>query len=354
MRVGIVGAGQLSRMLILAGIPLGIEFVVFNPQKKCCVSQMAQVITASFEDQQAMQKFRNSVDVITYENENITIDQLKAIAQDKLVCPNRDVLTTMQDRLKEKTLFNQLNIPTNTYYPVDSKSALEAALDNITLPVVLKQRTNGYDGKGQIILRTKKDVMKLTDSDCVNTLIEEYVAFDREVSIIAARSEQGEMRYYDICENRHENGILHSTKNRIDDACFSEAKKHITTIMNYFSYVGVCTVEFFEKERHLLANEVAPRVHNSGHWTIEGAQTSQFENHLRCIVGWSIGDTHSVDEFEMHNILGAINQKTKMLRTPGLYFHDYAKTPAPQRKVGHVNVRARKAVDISSLLVDHL
>lgn len=338
MIVGILGGGQLSRMLALAGKPLGLDFVFYEPKQEHCVQGLGRIHHGSYDDYRALQLFVEDVDVITFENENIPVDTLVFLEKFKSIYPGKNALKMMQDRLLEKELSQTLQIPTTLYRAINSKVDLLQALDDLPLPVVLKKRRLGYDGKGQCVLREWKDVVALNDEDCVNTIVEEFIPFDREVSIIGCRSTNGSMAFYDLNENIHHHGVLYSTESKAQDPHAELAQHHLQTVMQHLNYVGILTIEFFQVGNKLLLNELAPRVHNTGHWTIEGATTSQFENHLRSILGWPLGATGRIIPTKMYNFLGQIPDKASLLAIADVCVHDYQKIPQPGRKLGHCNV----------------
>ena len=324
MRVGILGAGQLSRMLALAGIPMGIEFVFYSPVHTDCVTHLGELRIGTYEDNAALTQFADCVDVITYENENIPPAVLEHLAlQNKIIRPGINAITIMQDRALEKAFFEELNIPTTKYHRLDNKTALPDLIDRLTFPLVIKKRKNGYDGKGQLVVRNRNELENLSEDQLSETIIEEFIAFDREVSSIGARDSQGNIVFYDICQNTHKNGILIKTHNKPKDPHTHIAREYLTRVMNTLDYIGTCTLEFFVTAKGLIANELAPRVHNTGHWTIEGANTSQFENHLRCLLDLPLGSTASYGKFIMYNLLGKLPDKAKMLAYGTLHFHDY-------------------------------
>lgn len=343
MKVGILGGGQLSRMLALAGIPLGLEFCFYEPKAESCVASLGQVIYGAYDEEEKLQQFAEQVDLITYENESIPAATLSFLEKLRPVYPDKKALIASQDRLAEKNLFQALSIPTAQYQPVNSKAELLTLLAEMSFPLFLKKRHGGYDGKGQRLLMNKKDAEAVPEEFCQDALIESYVDFVREVSLIAARNRSGHIEFYDLSENRHRNGILFRTVNRIQDPQFELAVELVDRIMEELQYVGVLAVEFFQQGERLLANEMAPRVHNSGHWTIEGAETSQFENHLRAILDWPLGKTGSRCQATLYNILGEFPAKEQLLKYPRLHLHDYQKSPLPGRKIGHVTLLAEIA-----------
>ena len=339
MNIGILGGGQLSRMLALAGIPLGLQFFFYEPNETSAVMNLGNIARGSYDDYALLKTFADKVDVITYENENIPVSTLEFLEQHNSVFPGKNALAIMQDRLFEKTLFNDLKIPTNTFFTITNKHELQSAAEKLGYPLLLKQRTQGYDGKGQIKLNSAADIDQLTDQDCQNIIAEEWVPFDREVSLIAARNQAGTIVFYDIAENTHDKGILHKTLNKINDPIAPIAQAYLTRILTHLNYIGVMAIEFFERDGNLVANEMAPRVHNTGHWTIDAAEISQFENHLRAILNWPLGDTSSLFDAVMHNIIGTMPNRQEALAQPNTHLHDYHKSERPGRKIGHITCR---------------
>ncbi|KTD15018.1 5-(carboxyamino)imidazole ribonucleotide synthase [Legionella israelensis] len=336
MKIGILGGGQLSRMLALAGIPIGIDFCFFEPNTPCSAETLGSVVHAEYKDKASLESFAEQVDLITFENENIPLETLSFLEKQSVVYPDKKALQISQDRLLEKNLFRALNIPTTDYFEVNDKVELKAAISETGYPAILKKRRGGYDGKGQFRLYSANDVAELTLEQCQNSILEGWIAFDREVSLIAARNKKGEMVFYDLCENRHEKGILFYTANQRKDPFFSQACDHVTCLMNHLNYVGVLALEFFQQNERLIANEMAPRVHNSGHWTIEGAMTSQFVNHLRCVLDWTPGPTDSLAYATMYNIIGQFPPIEQLAVYPELHIHHYQKQARAGRKLGHV------------------
>lgn len=336
MKVGILGAGQLSQMLALAGIPLGLEFVFLAPQRTNCVKHLGEFIEADYTDKSALEKLAQSVDVVTFENENIPPTSIDLINAHQTCHPSSDVIACMQDRWLEKSLFIECDIPTTTVTQTDDKAAVLDALKHYDYQAVLKKRREGYDGKGQVVIRSQEDAEQLSDAQCEQTILENLIPFEREISIIAARDVDGHIQFYDLNENIHQSGVLHQTKNRINDPMFAKAADYLERALVKFNYVGVCALELFQQGDALIANELAPRVHNTGHWTIEGAVTSQFENHLRAIAGLPLGDTASTGHATMTNILGEMPDISRVLSNPNMHLHDYHKSPRPGRKLGHM------------------
>ncbi len=337
MKIGILGGGQLSRMLALAGIPMGLEFHFFEPAESCCAAVLGQHHSASYDDFNALEAFAKSVDVITYENENIPLATLNFLEQHKPVQPNKEILAVSQDRLLEKQCFKSMKMDTPAFFEVNCKEELLAALAVQGCPAILKKRSGGYDGKGQIFIQRTQDAEQLSDQDCRHSILEQCLDFDREFSLIAARNARGETKFYDLCENLHKKGILCRTINKKDDPMFHQARDAVDRLLKHFQYVGILAVEFFQKGQQIYANEMAPRVHNSGHWTMDGAMTSQFENHLRCLLNWTPGKTDSVSYTTMYNLIGQIPDKNEVMKFADVHLHDYGKAARPGRKLGHLN-----------------
>ncbi|ADH86204.1 5-(carboxyamino)imidazole ribonucleotide synthase [Desulfurivibrio alkaliphilus] len=350
-KVGIIGAGQLGRMLALAGYPLGLQFAMLDPNPAACGGQVAPLTVASFDDRQALAELAQKVDLVTFEFENVPVDALEFLAGRVEVFPRPAVLETAQDRLREKECFQQLAIPTPAYRPVSAKQELQEAAAELGLPAVLKTRRLGYDGKGQVVLRQEADLAAAWDSLGGSALIlESFVPFEREVSQVAVRGRDGEMVFYPLAENTHREGILHLSLARPGDPLQAQAEDYSRRIMEHFDYVGVMAFEFFQTDTGLVANEIAPRVHNSGHWTIEGTETSQFANHLRAILGWPLGSTEPVGQAAMLNFIGELPKAAELLQHPGLHLHAYGKSAAPGRKVGHATLRLPAAADLPAAL----
>lgn len=343
MKIGILGGGQLSRMLALAGIPLGVDFVFFDPKKTECVKNLGASVNAEFSDFAAVEAFAKQVDVITYESENIDIKTVEHAAKFKPLYPGVEPIRLMQDRLLEKNFFNSLGVPTTKYFQVDSKEDLLKLSSELEYPVFIKKRKSGYDGKGQIRIENADELISVDEQWCDDCIVEAFAPFDREVSIIGCRNLQGKTIFYDLCENVHEHGILRQTTNQLNDPMFEKAKAYLLKIMEKLDYVGICTLELFQVGDELLANEGAPRVHNSGHWTIEGAVASQFENHVRAMLDWPLGSTASIQPVMMFNLLSTMPETPALLAFEGLHLHDYVKAPAKGRKLGHVTLARDKA-----------
>lgn len=335
-RVGIVGAGQLGRMLALAGYPLGIDCTVLDSSEEAPGAQVAASVLGSLGDPLALAKLAEKVDVVTLEIENVEVAGLERLNGLIDVFPPPAAVAAAQDRLAEKTLFRSLGIPTAEFVTIDS-AADAASADALGWPAILKTRRMGYDGRGQRVVDGAAALAAAWhELGRVPSIAEAFVHFDRELSLIGVQGARAERVFYPLAENVHSNGILASTIAPYDDAGLQrQAESWLTAIMSTLQYRGVLTVEFFHTKRGLVANEMAPRVHNSGHWTIEGTTTSQFENHLRAVLGWPLGDASAQGHAAMLNLLGRLPPRDAVLAIRGAHLHDYGKDPRPGRKVGH-------------------
>lgn len=348
MKIGILGAGQLGRMLALAGYPLDFDFVFLDPATEACAAPLGEHIHADYQDERALAEFCVAVDIATYEFENVPAKTAEFVAGRIPLLPAPVALTVGQDRLSEKQLFDKLKVPVPRYMPVATREALELAVKNIGLPSVLKTRRLGYDGKGQAVLRKPEDLDAAWSRLGGQPLIlEAFVPFQRELSCLAVRGKTGEMRFYPVVENVHRDGILRVAIPQANDPLQAEAEDYARRVVEQLGYVGVLAFEFFVADGRLLANEIAPRVHNSGHWSIEGAVCSQFENHLRAIAGLPLGDTGLRGHSAMINFIGDAPANEKLAAIPGVHIHHYGKTPKPQRKVGHATVTAVSAEELA-------
>ncbi len=341
MKYGVLGGGQLGRMLGAAGLPLALEPVFWEPEASACAGLIGEHICAAYEDPAALAALVRDVDVCTYEFENVPSPVLKALAAQVPVYPPLRALEVSQDRLLEKQQFAALSIETAPYRAVDSEQDLRAAVAALGLPAILKTRRFGYDGKGQFVLRSEQDIAAAWQALGDKPLIlEGFVAFQREVSIIAARGRDGATVFYPLSENVHRHGILFTSRALMNDALQKSAEAMACQLLNELDYVGVLCLELFDVNGRLVVNEFAPRVHNSGHWTIEGAETSQFENHLRAVMGLPLGSTACVGFPAMINIIGKLPSLAALLAHTQVYAHFYGKSEKPARKIGHVTVRA--------------
>jgi len=342
MTVGIVGAGQLGRMLALAGYPLGLEFLCLDPSADAPAGQVAPLLHGAFTDRRLLARLARQCEVITFDWENVSVSGLAGIARRHRVpiCPPVAALETGQDRVAEKRLFERLRIPTTRWQAVDSQRELARAMAAVGVPGVLKTRRLGYDGKGQAVIRTAADAQRgWAELGHAPLLYEEHVPFECEVSIIGARSRRGEIAVYPLCGNVHGAGVLRLTRAPYGPARWQRsARRYLERVLAHFRYSGILTIEFFVSRGRLIANEMAPRVHNSGHWTIEGATTSQFENHLRAILGLPLGSTRARGFSAMVNLIGELPPRRRLLALAGAHLHDYGKRARPGRKMGHCTV----------------
>lgn len=340
MIVGILGGGQLARMLALAGLPLGIRCRVLDPASDACAAAVAEHIEAPYDDPSALDRLADGADVVTFEFENVPAAAAERLATRVAVRPRPAALAVSQDRLAEKRLFADLYVPTPRWHPVDELEDVSRALAAVGTPAVLKTRRLGYDGHGQRVVHTTTEARTAWDElGAVPLLAERHVAFTRELSLLAVRGLDGTMAAWPLAQNRHEDGILRRTTAPAPDARHLQGRAETLgrRIVERLDHVGVLALELFEEaDGGLLANEIAPRVHNSGHWTIEGAATSQFENHLRAVLGLPLGSTSARGDWVMDNLLGTPPPLADLLRHPGTHVHLYGKRPRAGRKVGHV------------------
>lgn len=338
MKVGVLGGGQLAKMLAVPAQQLNVELVCVDPNEGSCASTVTNVVTASFDDHDSIDKAFADVDCVTFETENLPFAAVEAISKRFKLLPSLDALKVFQDRLLEKDYLNSAGIPTADYINVTSWEDIES----FELPFIIKTRRSGYDGKGQAMVRNLEDAKKAWQELQGQDLIaEKFVPFDFEASIISARNTHGSTAFYPLTHNQHQNGILRLSKAPLDNAKLeSLARQYATSLMEKINYVGVMAIEFFCVNDTLVANEVAPRVHNSGHWTIEGAETSQFENHIRAICGMPLGSTNAKGFSAMINIIGTQPDAYKLSAIPGAHYHWYGKEPRAGRKLGHLTLCA--------------
>lgn len=341
--IGILGGGQLGRMLSVAASRLGFRCHIFEPGAEPPAGQVAwKVTTAPYEDEAALTAFAESVDVVTYEFENIPTAALDLIERLRPIHPNRRALAISQDRLQEKAFLNGIGLSTAPWAAVEDMASLEAALATIGTPSILKTTRLGYDGKGQARIKTPEDApAALAAMAGAPAVLEGFVEFSCEISVIAARGLDGAVSCFDPGENVHRDGILHTTTvpARISPALRSDAVLIAAKILNALDYVGVLGVELFVTPKGLLVNEIAPRVHNSGHWTQAGCTVDQFEQHIRALAGWPLGDGSRYADVEMLNLIGDdVAQVPALAKEPRTQIHLYGKAVAkPGRKMGHVN-----------------
>ena len=347
MNLGILGGGQLGRMMALAAHNLGYRCTVLDPVANPCASDVARHIKGEFDDLQALFQLAQCSDVITYEFENVPVESARWLAERKPLFPSSRALEVSQDRLVEKQFFQSLGIPTPPFAAVETRAEFDVAIQSIGLPAVLKTRRFGYDGKGQAVLRTTEQAEQAwTLLGGRPLILEGFVPFDREVSLIGVRGRDGTFACYPLVENEHREGMLYRStapaphgREELHERAADSAK----LVMDELDYVGVLAMEWFQDGPQLLVNEMAPRVHNSGHWTIEGAATSQFENHVRAVCGLPLGSTHAVGHSVLFNLIGVQPDFSMVLQIPNAHLHWYGKEPKPKRKVGHVTLTADTA-----------
>ena len=355
--LGILGGGQLARMLALAAAPLGVNTLVVDSAADACAGQVAPLVRADWTDYAALEEFARQVDVVTFDFENVPAETAQWLAERVAVFPNPRALAVAQDRLAEKTLFRECGLATPGFMAVDIRADLDRALAAVGAPAILKTRRLGYDGKGQFRLKS------LADADAAWTalgaqaakhglILEAFVPFQRELSVLAVRGRDGDFRTWPLTRNWHVDGVLSLSLAPAQDiaALQPRATALARTLAERLDYVGVFALELFVKDGELLGNEMAPRVHNSGHWTIEGAHTSQFENHVRAVLGLPLGDTGARGLSAMFNWIGELPDAASVLRTVDAHWHDYGKQARPGRKVGHATVCAPDAAMLATRL----
>lgn len=342
MLVGVLGGGQLGRMLALAGLPLGLRFRFLDPSPEAPAREVGELVVGGFDDPGALDRFCAGLDVATFEFENVPLAAAERVAARVAMHPSPAALATGQDRLSEKTLFREVGVGVHDFAAAASDADVREIAATMGLPLIAKTRRMGYDGKGQKVLREQRDVDACWSAlGGVPLLVERLVPFEREVSIVACRGAGGEFAAYPLTQNTHVRGILRESVAPAPDSAgrlTDVAAGHARRIMERLGYVGVLAIEFFVSGGELLANEMAPRVHNSGHWTIDGCACSQFENHCRAIAGLPLGPTAARAPCVMVNLIGHVPAATEVLTVPGAHLHLYGKSPRPGRKVGHVTL----------------
>lgn len=358
--VGILGGGQLARMMVLAGVPLGLRFLVLDPSPDACAGQVAPLLVGRYDDPEVLAEFASRVDVATFDFENVPAAAVEWLAARLPMHPQARALAVSQDRLSEKSLFRELGIPVPEFFAIATREDLDAAMEAVGVPCIVKTRRFGYDGKGQFRIRTRGDADAAwralgAQADTVGLIAEAFVPFDRELSVVAVRSAEGEFRAWPLTRNWHVDGVLSASLAPALDVAPGEADAaiaHAERLAGHLGYVGVFALELFDCGGRLLANEMAPRVHNSGHWTIEGAETSQFENHVRAVLGLPLGSTRPTGLACMLNWLGELPDASPCLSGPGGHWHDYGKAPRQGRKVGHATFRSHSASGLAAALAD--
>jgi 5-(carboxyamino)imidazole ribonucleotide synthase len=359
--VGILGGGQLARMLALSGAPLGLRFLVLDNVADACAGQFVPMVVGDYRDENALAEFALKVDVATFDFENVPAESAQWLAERIPVFPSPRALAVAQDRLAEKNMFRQLGIPVPAFADITTREDLHNAIQTIGVPCILKTRRLGYDGKGQF--RIKEAGLGSASPDAawealgaqagtVGLILEAFVPFQREISVVAVRGRNGEFRAYPLTENWHEHGVLSVSLAPAPDckALHQTALQYAQRVAESLDYVGVFALELFLKDGQLFANEMAPRVHNSGHWTIEGAETSQFENHLRAVLGLPLGSTRAIGLSCMLNWIGEMPSAAPVLANDHGHWHDYGKLPREGRKVGHATLRTDNANELSDAL----
>lgn len=357
LTVGILGGGQLARMMVLAGAPLGLRFELYDPAADACSGPLAPLTVGAFDDRQALAEFAAKVDVVTFDFENVPADSAQFLADRVPVYPPPAALAVAQDRLSEKTLFQQLGIPLPAFADIRSRDELAAKAAEFGLPCILKTRRLGYDGKGQFRLRSEADIDAAWDAlgaqvERTGLILEGFVAFQREVSVVAVRGRDGSFEAWPVTGNWHVDGVLSASVAPavLADAEQQAAISYARRVAEHLQYVGVFALELFCRDGELLANEMAPRVHNSGHWTIEGSETSQFENHLRAVLGLPLGSTRMLGHACMLNWLGEMPDPLPVLAQASGHWHDYGKEAREGRKVGHATLRDDDAAALADAL----
>lgn len=353
MKLGVLGGGQLGRMLALAAHPLGIETLLVDPNAEAPAAQVSRLLVAPYTDPQALRQLA-ACDVVTFEFENVPESAAKQLAASCQVYPPPDALRVAQDRWLEKSCFQELGIETPRFFAVNDRADLQAAAEALGHRLVLKTRRLGYDGKGQsVVTRPEQLDEAFAAMAGAPSIAEELVSFDRELSVIACRDRQGRTVLYPLTENQHVRGMLHTSLAPAPDTSAvvrEAASRAAEALLHHFGYVGVLGLELFQVGERVLANEFAPRVHNSGHWTIEGARTSQFENHVRAVTGLPLGSPEALEWTGMVNLIGKVPDAARLLAIPDAHLHDYGKAPREGRKVGHVTVRGANEDELRSRL----
>ena len=355
--LGVLGGGQLARMLALAAAPLGVKMLAVDNAVDACAGQVAPLVVADWTDYAALGTFAAQVDVVTFDFENVPAETAHWLAERVAVFPAPRALAVAQDRLAEKTLFRECGLPTPDFMTVDTREQLDQALATVGAPAILKTRRLGYDGKGQFRLRESTDADAAwaalgTQASKHGLILEAFVPFERELSVLAVRGRDGDFRTWPLTRNWHVDGVLSMSLAPAPDIELLQprATELARTLAERLGYVGVFALELFVKDGELLGNEMAPRVHNSGHWTIEGAHTSQFENHVRAVLGLPLGDTGARGMSAMFNWIGELPDTAAVLQTVDAHWHDYGKQARPGRKVGHATVCAPDAGQLAARL----
>ncbi|RUR24289.1 5-(carboxyamino)imidazole ribonucleotide synthase [Legionella qingyii] len=340
MKLGILGGGQLAKMLVLAAHSLGIRTVCLSPDPNPCIRDITRLVSAPFCDEKALIELCNEVDCVTFETENIPFACAELIAEKVPFYPTTKALKITQDRLLEKSFLSSLGIKTARFAAIETQDELHDTFTSWNKRAILKTRRFGYDGKGQYAINELPDLAKAWDRlQSCDLILEQFVPFQDELSLIAVRNQRDEIHFYPLIRNQHAHGILQWSEAPLENNLLQQKAQTIAKkIMYSLEYVGVMTIEFFHQDGNLMVNEIAPRVHNSGHLTIEGAVTSQFENHLRAIFSLPLGNCELISNCLLVNCLGKMFPIHSCLKIPGVHYHDYGKSPYPNRKVGHITL----------------
>jgi 5-(carboxyamino)imidazole ribonucleotide synthase len=360
MVVGILGGGQLARMMALAGIPLGLRFRCLDPSPEAVAGHVSELVVGPYDDPASLARLSRGVRLVTFEFENVPAAAAQWLQDHVVVAPAPRALAVGQDRKNEKELFRAVGMAVPEYRLADTREELHAAVAAVGAPCIVKTRRLGYDGRGQQRLAAGPQLAQAIDDAfvalrpelCGGLIVEQFVPFERECSVIAVRSTRGEVAVYPIVENEHQQGILRRSRApapNLDPRLEKQAREFAGALLEHLDYVGVLAVELFVQNGRLLANEMAPRVHNSGHWTIEGSVCSQFENHLRAVLGLPLGSTGMAGGglAVMVNLIGDLPSRADILALPGVHVHAYGKAGRPGRKVGHATIvgTEREVVD---------
>jgi len=357
MKIGVLGAGQLGRMLALSAYPLGHQMRFLALSEEDPSSLLGKTFIHN-NNPEMVSNFADSSDIVTYESENTDVTIVNEISKNTKVYPSDKSLYISQHRGREKALLDTLKIPCAPYQMVNSLDDLKSAIKNIGIPSILKTATDGYDGKGQFLIKSESQIDEAWEKmSGVDAILEGFINFKRELSLIAVRGIDGSLEYYPLVENSHHEGILRQTlapAQNISVSLQNKAEEYMSSLLKEIKHIGVLTIELFESDDGLLVNEIAPRVHNSGHWTIEGAQTSQFENHIRAITESPLGQTTMTSKFSaMINIIGVHGPIQKVLKTKNAHLHLYNKAERTGRKLGHITLTSN-SIDELNKTIDSL
>jgi len=353
MKIGVLGAGQLGRMLALSAYPLGHQMRFLALSEEDPSSLLGKTFIHN-NNPEMVSNFADSSDIVTYESENTDVTIVNEISKNTKVFPSDKSLYISQHRGREKALLDSLKIPCAPYQMINSLDDLKSAIKNIGIPSILKTATDGYDGKGQFLIKSETQIHEAWEKMAgADSILEGFINFKRELSLIAVRGIDGSLKYYPLVENSHHEGILRLTiapAQNISASLQKKAKEYMSSILKEIKHVGVLTIELFESD-DLLVNEIAPRVHNSGHWTIEGAQTSQFENHIRAITESPLGQTTITSKFSaMINIIGVHGPIQKVLKTKNAHLHLYNKEERTGRKLGHITLTSNSTDELNKTI----